>query len=97
MQYGHGTFFATETFETGGRLGAVYKRRFNLIAGISALSFLVLGGAEILIFLGGADILAFLFSHSHSAADLPFQLQTIAIAGLCFGLCILAVSLAPAV
>lgn len=74
--------------------GAGYRRRFRLVAGLSALSFLLLGGAEILIFLVGADILAFLFSHNHSVADLPFQLQTIVIAGLSFGFCILAVGLA---
>jgi len=67
-----------------------------LIAGLSALSFLVLGGAEILIFLGSADILVLLFGHSHSIVDLPFQLQTFVIAGLSIGLCILAASLTPA-
>ena len=95
MQSGQGTFFASGALETGGRFNAVHNKRFSLIAGISALSFLILGGAEILIFLGGADILAFLFGHSHSAADLPFQLQTIVIAGLSLGFCVLAASLAP--
>src|SRR5476651_485802 len=74
--------------------GPAHQKRFGLVANVSALSFLLLGGAETLIFLGGADILAFLFGHSHSAVDLPFQLQTIVIAGVSFGLCILAVSLA---
>jgi hypothetical protein len=95
MQSGQGMFFANGALETSGRSGAVYKQRFSLIAGLSVLSFLILGGTEILIFLGGADILAFLFGHSHSAADLPFQLQTIVIAGLSFGLCVLAASLVP--
>ncbi len=97
MQYEHAVPHVNEVFSDYTRYGAAFRKRFRLVAGLSALSFLLLGGAEIMIFLAGADILAFLFGHSHSAADLPFQLQTIVIAGLSFGLCILAVSLASAV
>jgi hypothetical protein len=96
MRYEHADTHVNESFLNYTGYGVEFQKRFRLVAGVSALSFLLLGGAEILIFLGGADILAFLFGHSHSAADLPFQLQTIVIAGLSFGLCILAVSLAPA-
>ena len=42
---------------------------------------------------GGAEILILLFGHHYSAADL---LQAIVIAGLSFGLCILAVKFTPA-
>ena len=96
MQYEHADTHVNEGFSNCTGYGVVFQKRFSLIAGLSALSFLVLGGAEILIFLGGADILILLFGHSHSIADLPFQLQTFVIAGLSFGLCILAASLTPA-
>ena len=95
MQYGHDRTYTNEGFATGAEFGAVYQKRFSLIAGLSASSFLILGGAEILIFLGAADILAFLFSHNHSVADLPFQLQTIFMAGFSFGIFFLALSLMP--
>jgi hypothetical protein len=84
MQYEYCDTDVNEGFTTLTGYGAVYQQRFSLIAGLSALSFLVLGGAEILVLL---------FGHNYSAADLPFQLQSIVIAGLSFGLCILAVSL----
>ena len=87
MQYEHAGTHVNEGFSNCTGYGAVFQKRFSLIAGLSVLSFLVLGGAEILVLL---------FGHSHSIADLPFQLQTLVIAGLSFGLCILAVSLAPA-
>ena len=96
MQTGHYDSYANDDFATCTGYGAVYQKRFSLIAGLSAMSFLILGGAEILIFLGGADILVLLFGHTHSVADLPFQLESIVIAGLSFGLCILGVSLTPA-
>ena len=95
MQYGHDRTYTNEGFATGAELGTAYKERFSLISGLSASSFLILGGAEILIFLGGADIFAFLFSHNHSIADLPFQLQTIFMAGFTFGIFFLALSLMP--
>ena len=96
MQYENCGTYVNEGFTACTGYGAAYQKRFSLIAGLSALSFLLLGGVEILIFLGGADILILLFGHNHSAADLPFQLQSIVIAGLSFGLCILAVMLTPA-
>ena len=86
----------SDAFAPWSGYGARYGKRFRMVAGFSALSFFILGGAELLIFLAGADIVAFLFSHNHSVSDLPFQLQTIVIAGLSFGLCILAVGLTSA-
>ena len=95
MQCQHDNTYTNEGFATGTGFGAAYQKRFSLIAGLSVSSFLILGGAEILMFLGGADILAFLFSHNHSVTELPFQLQTIFIAGLSFGVCFLALGLMP--
>ena len=88
MQSAHYGTHANESFTTYTGCGPVYQKRFSLITGLSALSFL---------FFGGAEILVLLFGHNYSAADLPFQLQSIVIAGLSFGLCILAVKLTPAV
>ena len=87
MQYEHCGTHIDEEFTTSTGYGAVDPKRFGLITGLSALSFLLFGCAEILMLL---------FSHNHSAADLPFDLQTIVIAGVSFGLCILTVKLAPA-
>jgi hypothetical protein len=87
MQYEYCGTHVNESFTTCTGSGAVYQKRFSLIAGLSALSFL---------FFGGAEILTLLFGHNHSAADLPFQLQTIVIAGVSFCLCILAAKLTPA-
>jgi hypothetical protein len=97
MQFEYCDIDVIEGFSTRPGFGAAYQKRFRLIAGLSAIGFLFLGGAEISIFLGGADIFAFLFGHNHPVVDLPFQLQTIVIAGLSFGLCVLAMSLLTAV
>ena len=83
-----GGIHVNESSATGAGSGAVYQERISLINGLSALSFLMVG-----LMVGGAEILILLFGHNHSAADL---LQAIVIAGLSFGLCILAVKLTPA-
>jgi hypothetical protein len=86
MQSAHcGTQF-DEGF-TGTESGAEYKKRFGLITGLSALSFLIFGAAE---------ILTLLIRHSHAPADFAFDLQSVVIAGVSFSLCILTVKLPSA-
>jgi hypothetical protein len=84
MQSGYCGTHADEGFTTCAESGARYQKRFGLIPGVSALSFLLFGVAEILVVL---------FGHNHSAADFSFHLQSIVIAGVSFGLCILTMKL----
>jgi hypothetical protein len=65
-----------------GASASPFQEQFNSIFGVSALNFVVLGGAEILMLLLFADLMVFLFSRNHSVADLPFQLQTIGLGGV---------------
>src|SRR5664279_2235105 len=90
-----GNVHVTEA-STSDAFASVFQERVNSIFGVSALNFMVLGCAEILMLLGFADLVAFLFSRNHSVADLPFQIQTIGLIGLSFGFCILALSVASA-
>jgi hypothetical protein len=81
-----GTHFY-EDFTTCTGSGVEYREPLGLIPGLAALSFLVLGGAEILLLL---------FGHGHAAAGGSFHLPSVVIAGVSFGLCILTVKLKPA-
>ena len=81
---------------TSGAIASPVQERANSIFGVSALNFMVLGGAEILMLLVFADLVAFLFGRNHSIANLPFQLQTIVLGGLTLGFCVLALSVASA-
>lgn len=76
-----GDVYVAEAIASGA-FASSFQERFNSIFGVSALNFIVLGGAEILVLLVFADLVAFLFSRNHAVADLPFQLQTIALGGL---------------
>jgi amino acid transporter len=80
MQPGH----AYEDFTTHTRRGVEYRQRIGMIPGLAALTFLVLGGAE---------ILQLLFGHSYAAANASFHLPSAVIAGVSFGLCVLTVKL----
>lgn len=87
MQSQHCGTYVNEDFTTCTGYSAVDQKRFGLITGLLALGFLLFGGVEILVLL---------FGHSHSAAEAPFHLPSIVIAGVSFGLCILTVKLKPA-
>jgi hypothetical protein len=77
MQSGH----LEEDFTTFTGCGELDHKRFALVSGLAALSFLFFGAAELLLF----------FTHSH------FQsMQSIVIAAVSFGLCILTLKLRPA-
>lgn len=85
MQSAHcGTHF-DEGF-AGTESGAANQKRFGSITGLSALCFFLFGAVEILMVLIG---------HSHATADFSSDLQSIVIAGVSFGLCVLTVKLPP--
>ena len=77
MQSGH----VDEDFTTYTGCGELDQKRFALVSGLAALSFLFFGAAELLLF----------FIHNHSQS-----MQSIVIAAISFGLCILTMKLRPA-